>query len=398
MITVPMKLSRLLTNTMKNSLTPQEEKLMYQVRDEWLSNIFEYKLKLDKKKAKKAINNLYKFSELKEPKFIIFVDSPLAIQYAVNMLKSGITLGGQVWGQVGDQVRGQVWDQVRGQVWDQVRGQVRDQVRGQVGGQVWGQVGDQVRGQVGDQVRDQVRGQVWDQVGDQVRDQVRGQVWGQKIEWFDFSYCGIGDWGWCSFYDFFNRIGILKNDGFEQYLEFLDAGIYDVVMLSNICVACPLPKKISRIEERGMMRLHSNNGMAIEWGDGYGQNYLYGVYFDQKLFDKVTSKKVRAKTILDIENIDQRMAALKNFGMEKLLETSNAELVKKSDRGNSLYRIPKGIFSVNAYFLKYVCPSTGRLYISGIDPKVGEEGDPDRAMAWKFSISDMDYKLLTLES
>ena len=78
------------------------------------------------------------------------------------------------------------------------------------------------------------------------------------------------------------------------------------------------------------------------------------------------------------------MAALKFVGLEKLLKTKDAKRLNKSKRGNELYLI-KNVFSSDAYYLKYTCPSTGRVYVSGIDPEVGKKKDADLAMAWKFN-------------
>lgn len=74
------------------------------------------------------------------------------------------------------------------------------------------------------------------------------------------------------------------------------------------------------------------------------------------------------KDILAIKNIEQRMAALRLFGADKLIEETQATRVSKTKRGNELYLIPrsKGFFDEDAYFLKYACVSTGRIYVSGI--------------------------------
>ncbi|MBC8490348.1 MAG: hypothetical protein H8D45_30395 [Bacteroidetes bacterium] len=101
------------------------------------------------------------------------------------------------------------------------------------------------------------------------------------------------------------------------------------------------------------------------------------------------------KEILQIKNIEQRMCVLK-YNSEKLLD--KAELLDKSERGNELYLV-KDIFSEPAYFLKYECPSTGRVYVSGIDPQfVKENQDADTCMAWKHNWSFKEYYKLKIES
>jgi len=57
-----------------------------------------------------------------------------------------------------------------------------------------------------------------------------------------------------------------------------------------------------------------------------------------------------------------------------------------------LHRIDN-VFSQPAYFLKYSCPSTGRIYVSGIDPQVGKLNDVASALAWKFGLNKNEYKL-----
>jgi hypothetical protein len=82
--------------------------------------------------------------------------------------------------------------------------------------------------------------------------------------------------------------------------------------------------------------------------------------------------KMTVKQLLSIENIEQRMAALRIFGADRLIDEAKATLVSSSKRGNNLYVIPKetGLFTMDAYFLRYSCPSTGRVYVSGVAPEL----------------------------
>lgn len=338
---------------MKTSLTPQEEQLMHSVREEWMGRIFDpvKRLKLDKVKAEKQVKWLYALAGLKEPE-VIFVESPMGLQYAANLILA----------------------------------MIQDRAfRNSVGNGVWNGVRNSVENGVWNSVENGVRNSVWNSVG--------------KMQYFQFCWHGsVRDWGWCSFFDFFTRINIVSEEKFDQFLDLLNSGIYDMIQMEAVCLGCPMPTKLKQTDMREEMRLHEENGFAIEWPDGYGQHHLYGVFFPPELYKKVTGKRVTAKIILNIKDIDQRMAALKHYGMERLLESSKAELIARSDRGNMLYMIPKGVFNVDAYFLSYVCPSTGRKYVSGVDPEVGKRGDPDEAMAWKFSLQPEQYSSLVAES
>ena len=343
---------------MLETLNEEQIILMEKVKKEWLDKIFTTPLKLNKRKARSLIGWLYEFSKLEKPK-IIFVDSPLAIQYACNMLK------------------GQVYDQVS----DQVSNQVRGQVRGQVYGQVSDQVSNQVRGQVSNQVRDQVSDQVYDQVSD------------QKFEFFSFSsYGAVDDYGWLAFYDFFERLGIVKLKDFDKFRDLMNCGIYDMVQLKNYCVVCGLPEYILRDTNNN---LHSLKGSAIKWKDGFELYYINGVNFKKELWDKVVRRELSATEILKLENMEQRYIALKIYGAESLLKELKATLIDKSEKGNELYALDKIIPNKSLRLLKYSCPSTGRVYTKFVP---FEFNKADEAQAWSFSIQLKDYLSLNLES
>ncbi len=197
---------------------------------------------------------------------------------------------------------------------------------------------------------------------------------------------------WAGWYAFGEYIGVkFDNKVFKIFMNFV-TNVSFIIPYEGIAFVSETPQ-ISWNEGK----LHNIENKAVKYADGYGLYNLYGVNFDEKLFKKVTAKRVQLKTILTIENMEQRMAGLKLVGVEKLFKTKNAKRLDKSKRGNELYLI-KGIFSQDAYYLKYTCPSTGRVYASGIDPEIGRKKDADLAMGWKFQLSKEDYLKLEVES
>jgi hypothetical protein len=356
---------------MLNKLTKKQERLMIEVRNEWLDRIFKCKVKKEDARCVELVKWLYKISNLKEP-LVVFLDSPLAIQYGANQ--------SQVWSQVESQVRSQVESQVRSQVWSQVESQVESQVRSQVGSQVRSQVWSQVWSQVGSQVRSQVGSQVWSQVGS------------QELKVFEFCYYGdVWDYGWISFYDFFGRLGI-KNENLELFKELMTYDIFTMIQLDGICFISRHPEHILRDTEN---RMHSIEKSAIRFKDGYEQHYIHGVYFDKDLWERLVGKKMSFKEIASLKNIEQRIIALKLYGPENLLKEVRAELLDKSERGNELYGIDSLIGGRTLKLLKYSCPSTNRLYVSFVPD---EHTKADSAMAWKFSINEFEYKQLKAEA
>ena len=228
------------------------------------------------------------------------------------------------------------------------------------------------------------------------------------------------DYGWVAFYDAFARMGITKPK-FVQYRDLMrDSNIFMSIQLKRFCIFCEMPSNVSR---EGI-DLHSINGKAIQWRDGWGFYSIFGVRFPKALYEKVTKKNVTAKTILEIENIDQRTAALRLIGPEKLLESVKADLLHSSKRGNQLYKIPKDKLKTpeDVYALKYRDINTPRVYVSfvplnadeldtsGLDPvqkelfdakwkgkPVAASMDADSCMAFKHLMSPLEYSSLTNE-
>ena len=103
--------------------------------------------------------------------------------------------------------------------------------------------------------------------------------------------------------------------------------------------------------------------------------------------------------ILAIEDIDQRTQAMKFGDPKKFLAHTKAkkldERMKFTPDGKpiqyTLYKISRGaIFTEDAYYVLYDCPSTARVYMSGAMPckTVGE------ALAWKFGITVEEWMAL----
>lgn len=70
------------------NLTPEQEALMYKVRDFWLDRFFSCQNRLDKDRSPEYINWLYELSGFKAPQ-IFFCDSPQACQEKIYELKNG---------------------------------------------------------------------------------------------------------------------------------------------------------------------------------------------------------------------------------------------------------------------------------------------------------------------
>jgi hypothetical protein len=352
---------------MLKKLTIDQRQKMFNVRDEWLNKFFKHNNFFDEDEARKGVEWLYDFCGFKKPKVII-MSSPLGCQLIANILND--------------------------------KGVLQE-----VGQKVGQKLGQEVGQKVGQKLGQEVRQKVGQEVGQEVRKEV-GQKVGRKF--YEFAWYGnIWDYGWCAFYDFFMRIGAIgKNKDFIEFVKLLDSGIYDMIQFENVCIVSKKPIKILR---QGV-KLHSEKEPAIQFRDGYSQYYLHGISFDKELWSKIVGGKLTFKQIMAIKNIEQRMTALKMYDSEKLLIDANAKCVhmgvnkarrkdgKIIDYTNYLYLI-KDIFDEDAYFLQYACPSTGRIYVDGVDPEFAKKSmNADECMAWKGGVDIEDYRNLIVET
>jgi hypothetical protein len=156
-----------------------------------------------------------------------------------------------------------------------------------------------------------------------------------------------------------------------------------------------VPTPIIRIDEKN--RFHSLTEPAIRWKGGSEFYFLWGVSLKKELWEKTVNKTISAKEVLAIDNTEQRMVVMKVFGLDNLLGELKAKLLDKSERGNELYLV-ENIFSQPAYYLKYKCPSTGRVFIKGVNPKVGKQNNADLAQANSFELSLEEYNCLKVET
>ena len=205
------------------------------------------------------------------------------------------------------------------------------------------------------------------------------------------------------------------NANFKNIFNLIDTYVGDDIIAYSVNgtdshIHC-LEKPKIRVDDAG--RLHSTNSPAVSWK--WTNLYcLHGVYFDIELFQEIVGRKLDGKEVISIPNIEQRRIAMDIYGIEKLMQSLDKQLINRSPRGNELYSINLGS-TVNVKFLddwyrdeptkglvlKYSCPSTGRIYFSGI-PNSDEFGNEitraDQAMAWKFSLSEEEYSKLTIEA
>jgi hypothetical protein len=250
----------------------------------------------------------------------------------------------------------------------------------------------QVEGQVWRQVENQVWNQMDRQVESQVREQVREQVW-KKMEFYSWGYYGdVWDYGWMSFYNFFEKLGIVKHKEYLSFKSLLNNDIFMTIQLDGLCLVSRKPIKIFRDTNNN---LHSEESCAIEFRDGFKLWYLWGVNFEYELWESIINKTITPKEILALENMEQRMAAIKTYGAGNMVKELGAKCV---DRGDvSLYYVD-GLFDQRQYFITYTCPSTGRFYTKFVPPGIGDKGNAEECRLWGMGLELKDADKILIET
>ena len=217
---------------------------------------------------------------------------------------------------------------------------------------------------------------------------------------FNFNWQNLSNVGWFSFYDYwysFNLYDDKTKENFNKYKKFLKSGVFMSSCYENVAVLCRRPLFVRK---NNAGQLHCDDRPAIGWRDGYELYFLDGIELSKELWEKITQKKLSYKEIMELENIEQRMIALKYMDSGEMLKSVNAKLLDKSENGNELYLVEKLFDGFDkAYFLRYSCPSTGRVYLSGIEPEFAEKNiNADVCMGWKFRLSIEDYLNMSVQT
>ena len=190
----------------------------------------------------------------------------------------------------------------------------------------------------------------------------------------------------------------LPNENDAKYLAYCEllmqakeAGLGYCIEWKDTLYLVPTPLVL--IDEKN--NFHSLEKPAIRWKGGKEFYFLWGVAFEKELWQEVVDKSISALEVTKLQNTEQRYAALKVFGAKKLLTELNAELLDKSDKGNELYGLEGIIENQTIKMLKYVCPSTGRVYTKFVPFEITKA---DEGQSWSFGLTLGEYLSINAEA
>jgi len=202
---------------------------------------------------------------------------------------------------------------------------------------------------------------------------------------------------------------------FTPEIQFFKKGIFSIFVykLKKQSKALILISPTCKFDEHEEMvlqklhakpRLHSVTQPSVQWGKVIKQYYIHGVLFDSRedLWEDVCKRRLSPEKVIQIDNIEQRQVAMKHYGVDKVFDALEKTLLDSSSRGNKLYEVKMSSdrWRTPQLILLYKDPSTDRVYTSGV-PRADDAGNKieraDHAMAWKFSLTEDEYKHLVVE-
>lgn len=188
----------------------------------------------------------------------------------------------------------------------------------------------------------------------------------------NFIY-GQHDAALLAFYDFFrNECNLVKETDPIQPLTRLAYHTNWCLPYETVCFVSERPVAIHMKKDR----LHSAEGPALEYGDGFAVWALNGVRMNG--VEHLMLPNADPKAILNVKNAEQRAELIKLYGIEKLFWELNPKLLDKED-GYELYTVPV-YEAIPRVYLKMQNPSVDEIHIEPVDPKCYTVKE---ALAWR---------------
>lgn len=140
--------------------------------------------------------------------------------------------------------------------------------------------------------------------------------------------------GWVSFYDFFKEeCGLIteteKIEGISQCAK--ECGWF--IPMTDCCIVSERHSSLYRDAEG---RLHSLEGPAIAYPDGYELYFIHGIRMDKRIV--MEPETITTDEILATENVEVRRVLTDMYGLEKFMPDCGATIIDEDERFGKLWK------------------------------------------------------------
>jgi hypothetical protein len=135
---------------------------------------------------------------------------------------------------------------------------------------------------------------------------------------------GTGEGGWVSFYDFFERCGVLSAEENANVRKLRDFGrvASDSLLLDECAIVVARPTAL-KLDDAG--NLHSATGPCIQWSDGEKDFAWHGTWVPERMI--IDPHSYSREEYLDIENTEERRALSEIAGWDWVVSLLGAAVV-----------------------------------------------------------------------
>jgi len=212
--------------------------------------------------------------------------------------------------------------------------------------------------------------------------------------------CGnSSDFEWVSLYDGLQRAGIIEVEGLSYYISLVKANVFFWTWTPEGCIVCRPPERL-KVDDRN--RLHSVDGCAVKFPDGYGQYWVHGVNFDKKTFKTFFGgKRFRPHAVLALPNAERRIALMQHFGLEAVFDHIKSKRCIDIDACYSAVTKKQVVCELYdcqlpdlqpVRLLKLEDHTTHKPVVISV-PFIDNTRTCRGAIAWTFGMSEEEYKL-----
>ena len=178
-----------------------------------------------------------------------------------------------------------------------------------------------------------------------------------------YNYHGGSFWaGSCAYISFFRDVMGWENKLLGNFTieEDLAKSCGWVWWNELVAVVSDRPKSI-KLDDKD--RLHNTSGPSLEYRDGFSLYNLHGVSMEPWMILK-KAEEIDPKSILSVENVEQRRELLRKVGVERFIQKCGAKVLDTKGE-YSLLEITLPGFNPMKY-LKMKNPSIGVYHVEGV--------------------------------